>query len=257
MFSKSLVGCDAFLNLPMSTRCLYFHLAVEADDDGFQNSPKKICRTAGASEEDLTRLIETGFIIPFDSGIIAITHWKIHNQIRYDLYHETKYKQEKSQLSCDENKAYVLSVQLRNEPVTDSLRERTDVVSESEKECSNTVAESVQARYEAVTDPCTEDRLGKVSIGKDSIVERDTLSPAPFGEYKNVFLSEEELEKLKDEFPDAYERYINKLSSYLASTGKHYKSHYATIRKWAIEDAAKKSSAEKSWDDKAKAWASK
>lgn len=58
-----------------------------------------------------------------------------------------------------------------------------------------------------------------------------------YGEYKNVLLTDDELEKLKAEYADYLDR-IERLSSYIASTGKAYKSHYATIRNWARADAA-------------------
>ena len=67
----------------------------------------------------------------------------------------------------------------------------------------------------------------------------ETQRSCAYGEYQNVLLSDEEFEKLKSEFPD-YERRIEALSSYIASTGKKYKSHFATIRNWARKDKAEK-----------------
>lgn len=109
MFAKTIIDSDAFLDMPLSTQSLYFHLSMRADDDGFINNPKKIQRMVGGSEDDLKLLIAKSFIIPFESGVVVIKHWKIHNYIRSDRYKETVYSDEKSQLFLKENNAYTLS----------------------------------------------------------------------------------------------------------------------------------------------------
>lgn len=106
MFAKTIIDSDAFLDMPMSTRLLYYDLGMRGDDDGFVNSPKKIMRITGASDDDFRLLIGRKFIIPFESGVVVIKHWKIHNYIRSDRYSETKYKDEKALLTLDENNAY-------------------------------------------------------------------------------------------------------------------------------------------------------
>lgn len=106
MFAKTIIDSDAFLEMPMSTQCLYFHLSMRADDDGFINNPKSIMRIIGCKDDDVKILIGKKFIIPFESGVVVIKHWKIHNYIRNDRYKETKYKDEKSTLELDENNAY-------------------------------------------------------------------------------------------------------------------------------------------------------
>ena len=86
MFAKTIIDSDAFLDMPMSARLLYYDLAMRADDDGFINSPKKIMRFVGASMDDLNILAIRKFIIPFDNGVVVIKHWRIHNYIRKDRY---------------------------------------------------------------------------------------------------------------------------------------------------------------------------
>ena len=144
MFAKTIIDSDAFIDMPVTARLLYYDLAMRADDDGFINSPKKIMRMIGASQDDLSILILRKFIIPFDNGVVVIKHWRIHNYIRKDMYHETKYKEEKNMLSLDENNAYTMSV---TKYETDSLQGCNDVVSI----------------------PYTQVRLGKDRLGKDSI----------------------------------------------------------------------------------------
>ena len=109
MFAKTIIDSDAFLDMPLSTQCLYFHLSMRADDDGFVNNPKKIQKMLGASEDDLKLLMAKSFILLFDTGVIVIKHWRINNYIRNDRYHKTAYQDEKSLLSLKENNAYTLN----------------------------------------------------------------------------------------------------------------------------------------------------
>lgn len=106
MFSKSIVLSDAFLDMPATSRCLYFTLSMLADDDGFVNSPKAIMRQSGATEDDLKILIAKKFVLPFESGVIVIKHWRINNYLRCDRYRETKYLEEKQQIEIEKNGAY-------------------------------------------------------------------------------------------------------------------------------------------------------
>jgi hypothetical protein len=140
MFAKTIIDSDAFLEMPTTSQLLYFHLSMRADDDGFVNKPKSLMRMVGCKDDDLKLLFVKKFLIPFESGVVVIKHWKIHNYIRKDTYTETKYKEEKATLELDENSAYRLAD-----------------------------ATPLQLRDEPVTSPSTQDRLGKVSTGKDSV----------------------------------------------------------------------------------------
>ena len=91
MFAKSIVLSDAFLDMPLSARCLYFTLNMLADDDGFVNNPKSIMRQCGTTEDDLKILLIKKFLLAFESGVIVIKHWKVHNYIQKDRYKKTKY----------------------------------------------------------------------------------------------------------------------------------------------------------------------
>ena len=110
MFAKTIVLSDAFLDMPLGARCLYMTMGMLADDDGFVNNPKSIMRQSGATTDDLKILIEKKFIIPFESGVIVIKHWRINNYLQKDRYQETKYIEEKSQLQIDEKGAYTSNV---------------------------------------------------------------------------------------------------------------------------------------------------
>lgn len=136
MFSKQVIDSDAFSDMPLTAQALYFHLAMRADDDGFVNSPKRIQRGIGASNDDLKLLAAKGFIIPFETGVVVITHWKVHNYIRKDTYTETAYQDEKAALQLKDNKVYFL-------PSTDCIR--------------------------TVDEPSTQYRLDKNRLDKNSI----------------------------------------------------------------------------------------
>ena len=124
MFSKSIVLSDAFLDMPATTRCLYFTLNMFADDDGFVNSPKSVMRQCGASEDDLKVLIAKKFVIPFESGVVVIKHWRINNILRGDRYKPTKYTEEKAELIVEENGAFDNTYQEGNKIVCDTKKQK-------------------------------------------------------------------------------------------------------------------------------------
>ena len=138
MFSKKITDTDLFLDMPMSAQCLYFHLNMAADDDGFIGNAKTIRRMVGASEDDFKLLMAKEFIIPFESGVVVIKDWKVHNYIRSDRYNETVYREEKEQLTQNENGQYELGMTFG---IPDGNQMDTQV------------------------------RLGKVRLGKDSAVK--------------------------------------------------------------------------------------
>ena len=137
MFAKTIIDSDLFLDMPMSAQALYFHLAMRADDDGFVNNPKQIKRMVGASDDDLKVLIAKQYLLPFDSGVVVIRHWKIHNYIQSDRYKPTLCTEEKSQIDFKANKAYSYN---------------------TDTECIHNVSNMY-----------TQDRLGKVSLDKVSL----------------------------------------------------------------------------------------
>lgn len=109
MFAKTIIQSDAFTEMPLSSQALYFHLMAAADDDGFVNSPKRVQRSIGAEDEDLELLKEKRFLLSFDSGVVVVKHWKVHNYIQSDRYRPTSYTEEKKQLFVKKNKAYTLN----------------------------------------------------------------------------------------------------------------------------------------------------
>lgn len=198
MFDKSITNSDNFLDLPDSSQILYFHLSMNADDDGFINNWKSIMRMTGTKQDDLKILIAKAFIIPFDSGVIVIRHWRLNNYLRSDRYKETTYKEEKALLELGENEEYLLKNKV-GIPMVDTDKNRID---------------------------------------------KNRIDYNIYGEFKNVKLTNDEYKKLEEKnlLP-----YIEKLSSYIASKGKKYKSHYATILTWSRKDISKEENDVPEW----------
>lgn len=211
MFAKTIIDSDAFLDMSISAQNLYFHLGMRADDDGFINNPKMIMRVVNASEDDLRLLITKKFVLPFDNGIIVIKHWKINNYIQLDRYTPTKYQEQLSELSLDENKAYTF----KRECIQDVYKMDTQVSIELDKNKS-----------------------------KNKSKETMHTQKHKFGSNKNVLLTNEEHQKLIDA---ELESYIDRLSFYLASKNVSYKSHYMTILNWKRMDDEKNPNEEKEY----------
>ena len=109
MLSREIVKTDAFMTMPLTAQALYMHLVMDADDEGFVASPKTLLRATGASEDDLRILISKNFVIAFESGVLVIKHWKIHNHITESRVKETNFLEEKALLRIKSNNAYTLS----------------------------------------------------------------------------------------------------------------------------------------------------
>lgn len=143
MFSKEITTSDVFVDMPMSCQLLYFHLGMEADDDGFLGNARMLSRAYGMNTDDLRLLEAKGLVISFQSGVTVIRDWQINNQIRKDRHKPTIYKEEQGCLTLDKNGSY----KLQNDMATNWQPE------------DNQMGAELATQY----------RLGKGSIGKDSI----------------------------------------------------------------------------------------
>ena len=167
MMAKSVIETDHFMDMPMSSQCLYFHLLLRADDDGFIKNPSAIRREVGCGEDDMKLLVAKRFILPFDTGVIVIRHWKIHNYIRKDMYHPTECQAERGLLTGGADKtAYApkegVQIQGRNVIVTDSLQDCNGIVTDASQERNGHVTDSSRSCTEPVS-------IGKVRLGKVNI----------------------------------------------------------------------------------------
>ena len=212
MFSKQIIDSDAFLEMPLSTQALYFHLSMRADDDGFVDNPKKIQRMVSASGDDLKLLIAKRYILIFDSGVIVIKHWRIHNTLKTDRYKETVYIEEKAMLDIKKNKSYTEKNKLKEV----EIQQGNQVITEWNQ--NGTTLET------------------QVSIDKISIDIDKKEIKHKFGEFDHVRLKESESNKLIAELgQETFDKCIKKLDEYIQETGKKYKDHNLTIRRWVID----------------------
>lgn len=228
MFTQKIIDSDAFLDMPLSTQALYFHLNMRADDDGFVNNPKRIQRTIGASDDDLKLLIAKRFVIGFNSGVIVIKHWRMHNTLRKDRYNPTQYQDELSLLDVKENNAYT-------EKQNELPYHENEIVETTWQPNGN----HLEPQYSKV----------KCSLVECSVVEDSKYIPAPdspsppakskkhkFGEFKKVLLSDEEYEKLCSDFgKDETDKAISFFDAYIAEKGYKSKSHYLAMRRWVFD----------------------
>lgn len=199
MFSLQVIDTDQFLDMPASTQALYFHLGMRADDDGFVSSPRKIMKITNSSDDDYKLLLAKRFVIPFESGVCVIRHWRIHNYIQSDRYHETIYRDEKQSLTLENDHYEALDTGC----IHDASRVDTEV------------------------------RLGKVRIGE---VKKEK-APVPKTAYaENVKLTEAEYDWFVSKYGEAQTRkLIEVLDAYKLSKGKTYKSDAGAIRSWVID----------------------
>lgn len=216
MFSKKVTDSDAFIEMSSAAQALYFHLNQGADDDGFNNQIQIAMLKAHASTDDLKILMAKNFVIRFECGVIVIKHWRMHNTLRKDRYTPTNFQEELRQLGLKDNGAYTIGCQSVSERLPDG--------------CPS----------------IGKDRLVKDSVGEESIVDvapdinvgnnHPKTVRHKYGMYEQVLLTDEEYEKLRAEFPYDHSERIARLDEYIASTGKKYKNHLATIRSWARKD---------------------
>ena len=215
MYSKDITDSDAFIEMSSAAQALYFHLNQGADDDGFNNQIQIAMIKAHASIDDLKILMAKSFVIRFESGVIVIKHWRMHNTLRKDRYTPTNYQEELKLLGIKDNGAYTLGCQT----VAERLPSGCPSIDKNSVVESSVVEESI----EDVPD---------INVGhKPPKVVRHK-----YGLYEQVLLTDEDYEKLKAEFPHDYSERIARLDEYIASHGKKYKNHLATIRAWARKD---------------------
>ena len=187
MFTQKITESDAFIEMPMSSQALYFHLCMNADDDGFVKNPKSIQRLVGCNDDDLKLLIAKRFIIPFETGVIVIKHWRMHNLLRKDRYKETVYTEEKALLFLKKDGAYTLD---KSQGFPLPKIATSDQRSE-EKEVDESVATDWQPNGNQMA---PQDRLGKDRI--DSIKERKK---------ENININPSSAGAREDESPKSYD----------------------------------------------------
>jgi len=214
MFSLSVVDTDSFIEMPLSSRLLYYELGMRADDDGFVDSWRKIIRFTGLSEDDMKVLIAKKFVIPFETGVIVIKHWRLNNYLQRDRTTETIHKEEMSLLELKDNVYELKSAD--NTMYTECIQNvytdkiRLDKIRLDKNNIDNTLSES-----------------------KDLKSETKKKTKHKYGEYGNVLLTDEEITKLQNDYEN-WEEMIKYLDEYIEMKGYKAKSHYLCIKKWVV-----------------------
>lgn len=236
MFAKSIIDSDMFLDMPLSAQALYFHLSMRADDDGFINNPKRVQRMIGANDDDFKLLIAKQFIIPFDSGIVVIKHWRLHNYIQKDRYKPTIYSEEKAALS-----------------LADGVY--TDCIHDVSKVDTQVRLEVGKSRDRLVC--CTESKGEKLQQDVENSVEtklktteNDKHNTHAYGKYKNVFLTPDQyLQLCRIYGRNTIDEYADRISCYIKNNNKKpYINHYNTMTSWLKKDNVKELSDGPSFD---------
>ena len=223
MFSTSVVGTDNFMEMPDSAQILYFHLSMYADDDGVVDKWKQIMRMTGKKEDDIKILIAKAFIIPFDSGVIVIKHWRLNNYIRSDRYKETIHKEEKELLSQGEDGVYELGIPNDNQLVYQmDTQYSIDKISVDK---SSIEKEKIYKKESPISDTQNHDENPKKSSVKETKVH--------FAEF--VTMTNAEYDKLVSTYGvDFTNQCITRLDNYKGANGKKYKSDYRAILNWVV-----------------------
>lgn len=164
MFTMKIVDSDAFLDMPATTQCLYFHLNMRADDDGFIGNPKRIMKITGASEDDLRLLIAKRFVLTFEDGVIVIKHWRMHNTLSRDRYTETSYIDEKRMLLLKENGSYSLA--------SGNVIDDTKLIERSNRQTHNRRNKDARRDLDKDID-IDKEKDNKLIVSKDTICQTD------------------------------------------------------------------------------------
>lgn len=235
MFSQKIIDSDAFLDMPLSTQSLYFHLNMRADDDGFINNPKKIQRMIGASDDDLRVLMAKRFILSFDSGVIVIKHWRMHNTLQKDRYKPTQYQEEYSTLLLKKNRSYTD----RNEdalPLGNSLE--TDCIQSGNKVDTqySIVENSIDKNSVVVVEGNGNSNNNGTNVDEAVDNSKMELMYGTLGQGV-VLLTDEQMDSLIDQLGlDAFNHYVKKLADFIINKKANVGNHYGTILKWYAQD---------------------
>lgn len=180
MFAKTIIDSDAFLDMPLSTQALYFHLSMRADDDGFINNPNRIIRMINANNDDLRVLITKRFVLVFESGVIVIKHWRLHNTLRKDRYKPTIYQNELQKLQLKGDGGYTERMSSGCQEVAKQLPDGCQVVDEEETSENDESKEinGLDVGCQIGNQLATQVRLGKDSLVKNTNKQTTEISEA-------------------------------------------------------------------------------
>ena len=221
MFSGAIVSSARFLQMGQTARLLYYDLGMHADDSGVVEA-FTVMRMTSASEDDLRLLAAKGFIVILNAELVTyICDWDKNNAIRSDRRQPSMYEDLLAQYRSGEMLPYLCAESRLTTNCQPADNQMTTTWQPSDNQTSTNCQPSI----------------GKYSIGKVSIDKESAKPPRhTYGQYKNVYLTDEELSILQSEFPNDWQQRIERVSEYVASSGKTYRNYLAVIRAWARKE---------------------
>lgn len=242
-FGMKIVDSDAFLDMPLSTQALYFHLGMRADNDGFVNNPRRIARLIGACDDDLNILLSKRFILVFDGGVVVIKHWRIQNTLKNDRLKMPQYPEIAAKVYIKANGSYtddfsegvsLLDFKAQKLGLQDGIQ------TESKWNPNGTLIEGNGIEMKRIelngedegTDSNEESDLSTGSGSKHLEFSKGTLGEGI------VFMTDEQFESLCEKLSlDEIHHYFNRLKDFIRKNPQAtIHSHYKTILKWVEED---------------------
>ena len=236
MFHGSVVGSDAFLDLPVGAQALYFHLGMHADDDGFVNGTKQVTRRVRRRAKDLQALVDGGFLLDFD-GVVVLRHWLVSNTLKSDRMKSMNFPEIAQQLYVTDNREY-------------SLLPQGDLETLYESRCRKLESKRNPKVREGKLreDKINKDKIRQVSVVQDDDDDEDTPAAGDpredqlkqiFGQLGKgvVYLSDNQTEALLEKLGlEGFDYYVNRLSDYIVKNDAKISNHYATILRWWQQD---------------------
>lgn len=228
MFHTSVVSSDQFMDLPVGAQALYFHLGMQADDDGFVNGPKQVARRLRRPPREIQSLIDSNFLLDFD-GIVVLRHWLVSNTLKSDRMKPLAYPQIAKQLYITDNRAYTLQPQ-------EDLETLFDVRSRKLESKRNPKVREDKVSKEKIR----EDKIIEGSVAEGDFPDADTRDlkriSGKLGQGV-VFLTDEQIGDLLDKLGlEGFDYYVSKLADFILKRHATVTNHYATILKWWDED---------------------
>lgn len=209
MFSKNITSSDSFLSMSATAQNLYFHLGMEADDDGFAPFTK-ISKMLGTSPDDMAQLLARGFLLQFPYGVFVIRDWKVNNEIKADRYQPTLYQKEFRCLKINESRQYYID---------------------------KSILDTIWIQDGDTLD--TQVRLGKVRLGKDMGTPAKAVSTPKLDLKDKTQLTEQDFIDISNTFNvslNDVKKVYEQMRDWMCAKGKIYRDHKAALRNWIRKD---------------------
>lgn len=232
-FSMSIVDSDAFMEMPLSTQCFYFHLGMRADDYGFVNNPRRIAKLVGASDDDFKLLVSKRFLLLFDNGVVVIKHWLMHNTVKNDRIKLPQYPDIAAKIFIKQNKSYT-------DTPKDELPSLNDILRGKQLESSWNPKRKEEKGKEKKRKEMKRNEMKIEEENKEEDFSPETVEKLKTAlSYQLSFLeiSDFQLSILEQQIPfERMERYMTKLSQWKKAHPSVQSQDYKIIAHWAEED---------------------